>query len=101
MLLVRDGQEDAIINGNRTGEEGGGVSADDGDVPGITAQSRSGGLFAGARPITRLKRNPGRLRRAVLGPTTGIADENLAGAAIGAARGRVQLRRILIRGMDT
>jgi len=99
MLLVRDGQEDAIINGNRTGEESGGVSARDGDVPGITAQSRSGGLFAGARPITRLKRNPGRLRRAVRRPETGIADEHLAVAAIGAARGSLQRRGNLIRGM--
>ena len=44
MLLLRDGQEDAIINGNRTGEERGGVSAHDGEVPGITAQSWTGGL---------------------------------------------------------
>ena len=44
MLLVRDGQEDAIIHGNRTGEESGSVSAGDGDVPGFAAQSRTGRL---------------------------------------------------------
>jgi hypothetical protein len=54
MLLVGDGQEDAIVNGNRTGEESGDVSAHDGNVPGITAQGRPRGLCAGARPITRL-----------------------------------------------
>ena len=96
MRLVRDGQEDAIVNGNRTGEEGGGVSAHDSDVSGITAQGRTRGLCAGARPITWLKRNPGRLRRAVRRTETGIADEHLAVAAIGAARGSLQLRGNLI-----
>src|SRR5258708_28973534 len=98
MLLVRDGQEDAIINGNRMGEEGGGVSAHDGDVPGITTQSWTGGLFAGAPPITWLKRNPGRLWRAVRRTEAGIADEHLAGAAIGAPPQRLLPRRNLIRG---
>jgi len=44
MLLVRDGQEDTIIHGNRAGEESGGVCAGDGDVPGTAAQSRTGGF---------------------------------------------------------
>lgn len=44
MLLIRDGQENAIIHGNRAGKEGGGVSAYDGDVPGVAAQSRTSGL---------------------------------------------------------
>ena len=99
MLLVRDGQKDAIINGNRTGEEAGGVSAHDGDVSGITAQGWTGGLCAGARSITRLKRNPGDLRRAVRRIEAGIADEHLAVAAIGAARERLRRRRNLIRRM--
>ena len=35
MVLVRDRQEDAIIHGNRTGEERGGVSTRDSHVPGM------------------------------------------------------------------
>jgi hypothetical protein len=44
MLLVRNGQEDAIIDGNRAGKEGRSVSPWDGDVAGIAAQSRSRGI---------------------------------------------------------
>ena len=86
MLLVRNGQKDAIIHGNRSGEKSGGVSAGDGDVPGIPAQNRPGGLRAGCCPITWLKRNPRRLRRAVRRSETSITDEYLAEATIVAAR---------------
>jgi hypothetical protein len=44
MLLIRDSQKDAIIHGNRSSKESGGISANDGDVPGSAAQSRTDGL---------------------------------------------------------
>src|ERR1700694_2462418 len=67
--------------------------------PALLLKAGAAGLCAGARPITRLKRNPGRLRRAVRPTETGIADEHLTVAAIGAARRSLQLRGNLIRGM--
>ncbi len=99
MLLVRDGQEDAIIHGNRTCEKSGGICAYDGDVPGIAAQSGPGRRCDGCCPVTGLKGNAGRLGRAVRRTETSIADEHLAVAAVVAARGRLQLSGNLIRGM--
>jgi len=74
MLLVRDGQKDAIINGNRTGEEGGGVPPTMATCPALLLKAGPAGFCAGARPITRLKRNPGDLRRAVRRIEAGIAE---------------------------
>src|SRR5258706_12006406 len=78
MLLVRDGQEDTIIHGNRAGEESGGVCSGDGDVPGITAQSGPSGFCGGWPPPPRLKRKPPRLPPGVFPTQKGIAGENLS-----------------------
>src|SRR5260370_30855849 len=93
MLLIRDSQEDAIIHGNRTGKESGGVCAHHGDVPGIATQSRSGGIGAGSCPIAGLKRNTSRPGRAVRRTETRITNEHLAVSAVVAARGALQLDR--------
>jgi len=88
MLLVRDGQEDAIVHGDRMREESGGVSARDGDSRRITAESGTRGFCRGSNPVARLERNAGGLWSAIRGSETGIADENLAVAAV-AARGNL------------
>src|SRR5260370_33051748 len=98
MLLVRDGQEDAIIYGNRTCEKTGGICAYDGDAPGIAAQSGPGGLCDGCCPVTGLKRNSGRPGRGGRRPQTSIPDEHPALAPDVAARGPLHLSRQPTRG---
>jgi len=44
LLLIRDGQEDAIIHGHRVREKSGAVRAHDGDVSGLAAHRRTGEL---------------------------------------------------------
>src|SRR6266568_2341923 len=99
MLLFRDGQEDAIIDGNRACKEGSGVSSGDGDVTGIAAESRSRRLGGGGCPVARLERNPSGLRSAIGCTETSVADKDLTIAAIVAVDGVPRLRRTLIRRM--
>src|SRR4029077_3002140 len=82
VLLVGDGQEDAIIHGQRTSEESGDVSPRNCCVSGIAAQGRPGRLRVGSRSIARPERNPGGLRRTVGSSEAGIADENLAESTV-------------------
>ena len=91
MLLVRNGQKDAIIHSDGASKKGSGTGARNSDVPGIAAQSWAGRLGAGRCPITRLKGNPGGLRGTVRGTKAGIADEHLAVSAVIGARGHFQL----------
>ena len=44
LLLIRDGQEDAIIHGHRAREKSGAVRAHDGHVSGLAAHRRTGEL---------------------------------------------------------
>src|SRR2546425_2453957 len=99
MLLIRNRQENAIVHGNRASEERGCVCARDGDVSCIAAQNGAGGFCSRRCPIAWLKRNPGRLRRAVRGAEAGVTDEDLAVAAVAAACGRLKLSGYLTRGM--
>src|SRR5204863_164158 len=77
----------------------GGVCAHNGNVVAITAQRRASGLCGGSGPITRLKRNAGRLWSAVRRADTRVADEHLAIAAVGTASGSLRLCGSLTRGM--
>ena len=99
MLLICDGQEDAIIHGDRARKKSGGVRAHNGNVIGIVAQRRASGLCDSSCSITWLKRNAGRLWSAVRRADTRVADEHLPVAAVCAARGSLQLRGSLIRGI--
>src|SRR3981189_3266529 len=90
-LLIRNRQEDTIVDGNRAGEERGCVRARDDHVPRIAAQSRTSGLRNRCNSIARLQRNASRLRRAVRGAKTSIADKHLAEAAVGAGCGGLRL----------
>jgi len=78
MLLVRDGQEDAIIHGNRTGEESGSVFRLRWRCARLCRSKPDRQAWRCIRPIARLKRNPSRLRSAVGRTKTGIAYEHLA-----------------------
>ena len=99
MLLICDCQKDAVINGDRARKKSGGVCAHNGNVVGITAQRRASGLCGGSGPITRLKRNAGRLWSAVRRADTRVADEHLAIAAVGTASGSLRLCGSLTRRM--
>ena len=89
MLLVRDGQKDAIVDRYRAFEERRPMATGDGDVIGVAAQRGSRGFRATASIITRLERDARRLRRAVHRSETGIADEHLAVAAVDGIRRRL------------
>src|SRR5229473_3626711 len=95
-LLARDGQKDAIVHGNRACEKCGRVCAHDANTARVTAQSGPDRLCARCRPVTRLKRNPRRLRRAVRRGETRVADEHLTITAVISACGSLQLSGSLI-----
>src|SRR4029077_13394319 len=63
MLLVRDGQKDAIVDRYRALEERRRIATGDGDVIGVAAQRGSRGFRATASTITGLERDARRLRR--------------------------------------
>ena len=89
MLLVRDGQKDAIVDRYRALEERRCIATGDGDVIGVAAQRGSRGFRATASTITGLERDARRLRRAVRRSEAGIADEHLAVAAVDGIRRRL------------
>src|SRR5260370_13691211 len=96
-LLARDGQKDAIVHGNRACEKCGRVCADDANTAGVTTQSGPGRLCARCHPVTRLKRNPRRLRRAVRRAETRVTDEHLTITAVISTCGSLRLSGSLIR----
>src|SRR6266849_4672974 len=99
VLLICNRQKNAVIHGNGASEERGCVCARYSDAPCIATQNGAGGSCSRSRPITWLKRNPGRLRRAVGGAEAGVADEDLSVAAVAVAHKSLRLRGRRLGGM--
>ena len=82
-MAAGESEEDAIVDGDGASEDGRGDSAGDGHSSGATAQRWAGGFCFAGSCVARLERDARRCWRAGRCADAGVANENLAEAAVG------------------